>query len=388
MTNQKEKNGGADEGGVGEENKSPTAILFADHRLFRDSSEALDYPFEEINNEGEIVEVTKGVHWLRMPLPFSLDHINLYLLEDGDGWAIVDTGVANTATKDLWEYHFNNILKGKPITKIIVTHFHPDHVGLAGWLHEKTDAPLYMSRSEFLLAKTLLLDKHPHPPEEFVQFYARAGVPEQALDEMRKSRFDNYERGVSMLPPSYLRLYDGQEITIGDRVWRIVVGSGHSPEHACLYNEADKLMLSGDQVLPRITSNVSVYPMEPMADPLGNWLRSMHLMKTLDADTFVLPSHNKPFKKLHLRADQILAAHLRRLRAVWELAETPKNAIHLFPVLFKRQLSGIDFIMGLGESLAHLHYLERKGVMKRLTIDGVFHFEQIGELNPDHLLEA
>lgn len=370
------------------EKKSSTEILFADHQLFRDSGEALDYPFDEINNEGELFEVAEGIHWLRMPLPFSLDHINLYLIEDGDGWVLVDTGLASKKTKDLWEFHLENILKDKPITKIIVTHYHPDHVGLAGWLVEKTGAPLYMTRSEYLLTKTLLLDKQPHPPEDFVQFYGRAGVPEQALDQMRKSRFDNYERGVSPLPSSFVQLFEGQELTIGKRKWRIVIGSGHSPEHACLYCEEDKLLFSGDQVLPRITSNVSVYPTEPMADPLGNWLRSMHLMKTLDADTLVFPSHNKPFRKLHLRADQILASHLRRLRSVWELAETPKNAIHLFPVLFKRQLTGIDFIMGLGESLAHLHYLEQKGVMRRIVVDGVFHFEQIGELDPDHLLEA
>lgn len=366
-------------------NTSPSLRAnITDHELVRISEGKLIYPIETAPGYGEVVELRDGILWTRMPLPFSLDHINLYLIPDGDGYAIVDAGLNTSMVRDLW----TGLLEGlgsPPINHLIVTHYHPDHIGLAGWLGRETGALLHMSHGEYHLARSLYLDSRETTPDEVVDFYARVGFGEQALEVMRQRGFGMYRKGLSELPLNFSRLKNGGTITIGDHDWRVVVGRGHSPEHACLYDPARHILCAGDQILPRITSNVSVYPNEPHGDPLDDWLQSLSKLEQLAEDTLILPAHGKPFLGLHKRTHEIRESHLRRLKTVSDLLDVPKTAIEALPVLFKRKLTDFDFILATGECLAHLHYLERRGFITRGEKDGLHTFVASRPLDLDEL---
>lgn len=320
---------------------------------------------------GKLHAVAPGVFWLRMPLPFTLDHINLWVLDDGDGWALVDTGLNVPDCKAVWNALLAGPLAEKPVTRVIVTHYHPDHLGLAGWLTYKTGAPLVMARTEYLMARMLTLDIADAPPEQAVTFYEAAGWPEVALETFRSRGWGQFSKAVSRMPPSYVRIAEGDVLRIGGRAWRVVIGRGHTPEHACLVNDDDALMIAGDQVLPRITSNVSVYSTEPEADPLGDWLASIEKLRGLDAELYVLPAHNEPFKGLHARLNQLEADHHKKLDALEAFLAEPRKAFDCFGVLFSRPVGPDAIMMATGETLAHLHYLERRGRAYRTPVNGV-----------------
>jgi glyoxylase-like metal-dependent hydrolase (beta-lactamase superfamily II) len=339
----------------------------------------LKYPYGQwFPAAGEAKEVAPGVLWYRHPLPMSLNHINLYALDDGDGWALVDTGLNTSESKRVWEMLFAGPLSGRKITRIIVTHYHPDHLGLAGWLAEKFGVQIWISRTDFFMAKVLMLDVRPDVPEEIIDFYRRSGWSEQALAVFRTRGWGNFGKAVAPLPQGYRRMQAGDVIRIGVRDWRVVIGTGHAPEHVCLVCDDDKLMISGDQVLPKITSNVSVYPTEPDADPLGDWMASLDMLETLPDDLFVLPSHNEPFYNLHVRARALRDDHLGKLAKLHaHCMEAPRTALETFTVLFKRPVQGNEMMMATGEALAHLHYLEARGKLHRQSTEGVDRFGAI-----------
>lgn len=365
-------------------NERPPSGNDFEARYHKPGGERLEYPIEGIPEFGETIEVAEGILWLRMPLPFSLEAINLYLLDDGDGWTILDSGLNTSMVRGMWDGVFERELADKPVNQIVVTHYHPDHVGLAGWLAEKTGAPLVMSQAEIMLAKALLFDRRDEVPEAVLAFYKAAGFPDEALAQFAERGYGHYATAVWELPVGYRRMSEGDEIKAGGRTWRIVEGSGHSPEHACLFCEDEKILISGDQLLPKITSNVSVYPTEPEADPLANWFDSLAKLETLPEGTFVLPSHNEPFIGVHQRCEDIRAAHIRRLVSLTELCvEAPRCAVEAFPALFRRKLSGMDFIMAAGEALAHLKYLEVRGILERESEAGVDRFKTIAAFDPD-----
>lgn len=317
----------------------------------------LTYPIEQKPEPGEAVTVADGVLWLRMPLPFALDHINLWLLADADGWTIVDTGFGSDLTREHWQAVFDSHLEGKSVRRVICTHMHPDHVGLAGWLTRKWDVELWMSRTEYLMCRNLVADTGRVAPPEAIRFYRAAGYPELALDAY-KQRFGQFGSSVSHMPDSYRRLEDGGELTIGERQWKVIVGRGHSPEHACLYCAELNLLISGDQVLPRISSNVSLFPTEPQADPLTEWLESCtHIRNLLPEETFVLPSHNEPFVGLHARLNNLIEGHERQLKNLYEVLDEPKRAVDVISTLFKRKLDPVGYYFATGEALAHLRCL-------------------------------
>ena len=338
---------------------------FRDHRPSRRQGPELDYPFGDPPDFGHVKELAAGLYWLRMPLPFALDHINLYLLEDGEGWVILDTGLNTSMVRDHWQRVFEGMFDGKSVTKIIVTHYHPDHIGLAGWLSRETGAPIFTTRTEFLTARTLSVYGQPAPPGDVIDFYRRAGFSDEALAGLKKMGWDNYAKGVSRLPQGFIRLCDNDEITIGDRIWRVDIGTGHAPEHACLYCDTDQLLISGDQVLPRISSNVSVYPSEPLANPLRDWLQSLRKFRKLPKATLVMPAHNEPFRGLHERLDHMFEGHMEKLGILADHCREPKSAVNCLEALFSGSLSGLDFFLGIGESLAHLHCLEVAGTLER-----------------------
>lgn len=353
-----------------------------DHRVSREAEAPLVYPVQGAPESGQTIDIAPGIKWLRMPLPFELSHINLYLIEDGDGWAIIDTGINTSLVRGMWEKVLADDLEGANITKIIVTHYHPDHMGCAGWLAEVTGAPIWMTGLEMMTGRTLKLDVRDEVPEEAIQFYETAGFDEDQITFLRQLGFGNFAKGVSDLPLAYKRIRGGDVIEIGARRFEILIGNGHSPEHACLYERAEKLLISGDQVLPRITSNISVHPTEPLSNPLHDWMTSLVMLEQLPDDIFVLPAHNEPFLGLKKRVDEMLLSHFRRLKRVAAECQVPCSAVGAFGAMFKRKLKGFDMIMGLGESLAHLHYLESIGVVERIEGD-VTTFQTIGEFDED-----
>lgn len=323
----------------------------------------LIYPFatEPTAGDGSAVAIADGVLWLRMPLFAGLQWINVWALSDGEGWAIIDTGLRNTRTTDAWLAAFAGALAGKPATRVIATHMHPDHVGMAGWLAERYGVRLWMSRLEYLSCRLLAADTGRPVPAEGVSFYREAGWTEPAI-ETYKSVFGGFGKAIYPLPDSFKRIADGDEIEIGGHVWRVVVGSGHSPEHACLYCPELKLLISGDQVLPKISSNVSVYPNEPDADPLKDWMESLAQLKSrVPDDVLVLPAHNSPFRGLHARIARLIEGHVHALDRLEEMLVEPKRAIDVFPALFSRPISQDLLFMATGESIAHLNHLTRNG---------------------------
>ena len=342
--------------------------------------EPLDYPWDSAPETGRTFEIAPGVRWLRMPMPGGLNHINLYLLRGDDGWTIVDTGLGDDTTQAAWEQIFADELDGAPVTRILVTHMHPDHVGQAGWLSERWRAPLYMTRAEYYQARAFSASGPSGSSWEAEAFYRAAGLTERELAAMRErmSGGGGYGAMITPMPMSYRRLREGDTFTLAGHDWRVVIGSGHSPEHACLYCRALGIMISGDQVLPVITSNVSVHPNEPEANPLKDWLDSHDALLALPDETLVLPAHNMPFRGLRKRLRALTAHHEDRMLALEEYCEKPATARELLPILFRRELDDRQMMMALGEGIAHLHLLMHRDRIERLAgEDGVWRFRSI-----------
>jgi len=322
---------------------------------------ALVYPLTETPAFGEAVEIAPGVLWMRMPLDGALGFINVWALKDGDGWALVDTGMKTERTTSAWRKVLAGPLGGAPVTRVLVTHLHPDHIGMAGWLTRKFDCRLWMTRLEYLQCRMLVEDTGRQAPEDAIRFYRAAGWDDEAIDNY-KARFGGFGKNIHQLPDSYRRVGDGETIQIGGHAWRVVVGSGHSPEHACLWQPELKLMISGDQVLPRISSNVSVFPTEPDGDPLSEWLTSLARIKTIVPDeVLVLPAHNDPFLGLHARLDHLIRGHERGLERLMRTLAEPKRSIDIFGSLFARSIGPELLGMATGEALAHLNCLLVRG---------------------------
>jgi glyoxylase-like metal-dependent hydrolase (beta-lactamase superfamily II) len=335
------------------------------------------YPCGEPPATSHVREVAPGVLWLRMPMPFQLDHINLWALRDlapdgSPGWALVDTGLQTPETMQAWDALLRpgGPLGGLPITRVLVTHMHPDHVGLAGWLARRHGCKLWMTREEYLNCRVLTADTGRQPPQDAIDFYSSAGWTDSNLDVYRQS-FGGFGKMIGPLPDSYRRLRDGEELTIGENRWKVVVGTGHSPEHACFHCPELRVLISGDQVLPVISSNVSVYPTEPQADPLADWLHSIGKIRAaVPDDVLVLPSHNKPFLGLHCRLDYLAAGHARGLNRLRDTLREPSRAVDVFGALFARPVTGEDhqlLQLATGESLAHLNHLLGRGEAAVIT---------------------
>ncbi|HEX6860644.1 MAG TPA: MBL fold metallo-hydrolase [Caulobacteraceae bacterium] len=328
----------------------------------------LTYPFEQTPEpgSGEAIEVAPGVLWLRQPLGGPLQFINVWALADGDGWALVDTGIQTHESAQAWRSAFKGALGNKPITRMIVTHLHPDHIGLAGWVTRKFGCRLWMTRLEYFQCRMLVADTGREAPEDGVRFFKAAGWDEDALDTY-KARFGGFGKAIYQLPDSYRRMRDGDEFEIGGRTWRVVTGNGHSPEHACLYCPELKLLISGDQVLPRISSNVSVFPTEPDADPLSEWMNSCAKLKAaIPDDVLVLPAHNDPFHGLHARLDHLIGGHERSLGRLHKLLEKePRRAVDVFGALFAREIGPNLLGMATGEGIAHINCLIHRGLAIR-----------------------
>ncbi len=322
---------------------------------------SIEYEFDTRPSDGSTQEIVDGLQWLRMPLPFSLNHINLWLLRDHERWAIVDTGVGTSETLDLWRTVFSDAMDGDPASHVIATHMHPDHVGCAGFLARHFDVDFWMSRDEYMLCRILVSDTGRDAPDEGLRFYQDAGFTDEQLANYQKA-FGFFGKFVTPLPESYKRLSDGDNLDIGGHTWSVLTGGGHSPEHACLYDRERNILIAGDQLLPTISSNVSVWPTEPLANPLQDWFDSLHKLRaSVPEDVLVLPSHGKPFRGAYPRIDAMIREHEERLETLRTWCIDPQRAVDVFPALYRTRINDSNRIMAVGEALSHLNYLVRSG---------------------------
>ncbi len=336
----------------------------------------ITYPWENPPAEGEAVTVAEGVVWMRLPLPMALDHVNVYALDDGDSWTVIDTGFASKRSRDIWQKLLSGPLAGKPVGRVIVTHHHPDHVGLAGWFIEN-GASLAMPRTGWLMARMLTMDVHEIPTYETIDFYAKSGMDADEFTRRKTDRPFNFADCVVPLPLGYTRLIDGGTITMGGRNWDIRMGDGHAPEHATFWSRDDNLVIGGDQLLPSISANLGVYPTEPEADPVTDWLTSCERFKPFARDDqLVLGGHKLPFTGLPERLDQMIENHHGALKRLLEHLSEPRSAGECFAPLFKRSIGPAEYGLALVEAVAHLNHLHQTGLASRtLNDDGAWVFQ-------------
>jgi glyoxylase-like metal-dependent hydrolase (beta-lactamase superfamily II) len=347
---------------------------------------ALDYPWgDELPEPGGAIAVTPDLRWVRLKLPFVLNHINVWLLrdriEDRAGWTIVDCGIDDAPTRAAWEQIFATQLDGLPVLRVVVTHMHPDHLGLAHWICERwTDAnfacQLWISATDYLMARTWIAGATPMAGPTAMAFFSAHGLSNPEWLEAVEKRSGHYATLVPALPPTFNRLVDGGKLTIGERAWTCYAGQGHAPEHICLYDDAAKILISGDMVLPRISTNVSVTPLQPNDDALGLYLASLRRLNPLPAQTLVLPSHGRPFRGLQTRIDQLQTHHADRLADLRAAcAVRAVTAYDMLPALFSRALDMQQTFFAMGEAVAHLNLLWHQGALARfIDEDHVFRF--------------
>lgn len=343
----------------------------------------LDYPFgDTLPDTGAVMEVAPGLFWVRMALPFALNHINLWLVDDElegqRGWTIIDCGIATDPTRAAWEQVFASALQGRPVLRVIATHYHPDHMGLADWLCEKWKVRLWTTAGEYAVGRMMSAGLPGYNGPSMVEHYVANGLPREAVSKVGERR-SFYANLVPSVPSTYRRLQDGTRFRMAGNTWQVITGFGHSPEHATLVCAERNLMISGDMVLPRISTNVSVQCYEPESDPVKLYLDSLSKFADLPQDMLVLPSHGKPFRGLHTRIRQLREHHAERLEEVLVACrEKPMTGCDIVPVMFKRELDAHQLSFALGEALAHLHALWFDGkLVRRLDEAGVYRFHAV-----------
>jgi glyoxylase-like metal-dependent hydrolase (beta-lactamase superfamily II) len=326
---------------------------------------AVHYPFADPPGPGQATPVAEGILWIRLPLPMALDHVNVYALDDGDGWTILDTGLDSRRGRDAWAALLAGPLAGRPVTRVVVTHHHPDHIGLAGWFQD-LGAELVAPRTAWLMARMLRLDEQPLPVPAQIDFWRAAGVDAATLAVRATERPFNFADCIAPLPLGFTRIREGDHITMGGRDWAVHCGDGHAPEHATFWSLDDGLILGGDQLLPSISANIGVYPTEPGADPLAEWLASCRRFQgPAREDHLVLPGHKLPYTGLPARLEAMIAEHLSTLDRLRSLLARPQRATDCFPALFGRPIRAAEQGLALVEAVAHLNHLLHRGEVIR-----------------------
>ena len=339
----------------------------------------ISYPWDEPPEPGKVIEIADGVLWARLPLPMKLDHVNVYVLDDGDSWTVVDTGMASKTSRNIWQDLLDGPLAGKPVGRVIVTHHHPDHVGLAGWFQSDFGAELWSTRTSWLFARMLLLDEQAVLPPETLEFYRNSGMDPEMLDQRAKDRPFNYADIVAPMPLGYRRVKQGDVVRIGGRDWDVHIGNGHAPEHATFWSRDDNLVLAGDQILPSISPNLGVYVTEPLADPVSDWLEACERFAGLARpEHLVLGGHKLPFIGLPTRMRQLIDNHHGALRRLSSHLVEPRTAAECFMPLFKRTISEGEYGLALVEAVAHLNHLYLSGSAERTSrSDGAWLYQAV-----------
>ena len=338
---------------------------------------SIRYPIETPPDFGDAVEVAEGVLWLRLPLPMALDHVNVYALDDGDGWTLIDTGIGTKRGRDVMEAALAGPLLGKPVRRVLVTHHHPDHIGLAGWFRAE-GAELLTTRTAYLMARMLALDVQDRPVAEAMAFYQSAGASEAVLTQRATERPFNFADVIAPLPLGFTRIQAGDRLTLGGRNWIVRIGHGHAPEHATLWSEDDDLILGGDQLLPSISPNLGVYPTEPEADPVADWLASCVAFQPLAREEHhVLPGHKLPFVGLSTRLEQMIENHVSALDRLEAFLADPAAAGDCFLPIFKREIGAGEYGLALVEAVAHCQHLWHQGrAVRTRREDGAWVYAQ------------
>ncbi len=328
-------------------------------------SAGLTHPWDEPPLPGAVTEVVPGLLWARLPLPMALDHVNVYALDDGSHWTLIDTGLDWKKGRAASEALLAGPLAGKPVGRVILTHHHPDHIGLAGW-YAARGAEIWATRVAWLLGRMLTLDHHERPTEQHLAFRRRAGMPDDLLAAYAAEKPFNFSTCVAPIPLGFHAIDEGDTLVMAGRRWTVRLGHGHAPSHATFWSE-DGIVLAGDQVIPGISSNISVYPTEPEADPLGDWLESCRRLGAHALpDQLVLPGHRLPFRGLPFRLGQLIDNHdgaLGRIEA--ELARRPLTAAEAMPAIFRRPIGAAEYGLAIGEAVAHMNHLLRTGRASR-----------------------
>lgn len=335
----------------------------------RDES-GLTMPFAAPPAAGEVIEVADGILWARLPLPMALDHVNIYALDEGNGWTIVDTGVTGKKSRAIWDTLLAGPLSGKPVVRVLVTHHHPDHIGNAGWFQSQ-GAELVTTRTAWLFARMLTLDEQALPVAETLAFYRAAGMPPELLAKRAAERPFNFADAVHPMPLGFTRIKEGDRLRAAGRDWTVRIGNGHAPEHATLWS--DDVVIGGDQLLATISPNLGVYATEPMADPVADWLEACERLSAFATPAqLVLPGHKLPFRGLPFRMTQLIDNHHGALDRLRDFLKTPATAIDCFQPLFLRRIGEAEFGLALVEAVAHVNHLFHAGEATRvLRDDGV-----------------
>lgn len=339
---------------------------------------SLRFPFETPPDPGAAVEVAEGILWLRLPLPMALDHVNVYALADSDGWTLIDTGMNSRKSREIWTAALAGPLAGKPVARVLLTHHHPDHVGLVGWFQDR-GAALLTTRTAWLYARMLTLDVQDRPSAQSMHFYTRAGMPAEMLAKRATERPFNFADVVAPMPLGFTRVDEGQTLTLAGRRWRVHLGQGHAPDHITLWSEEDALVIGGDQLLPGISPNIGVYPTEPEADPLTEWLEATaRFLPHARDDQLVLPGHKLPFTGLPFRLQQMAENHHEALARLRAHLRSPQTAAGCFPALYKRPIGEGEYGLALVEAVAHLNCLLRRGqVCRSLAPEGAWQWQSM-----------
>ncbi len=336
------------------------------------------YPWEKPPKHGETIQVAEGLYWIRLPLPLKLDHVNVYALDDGDGWTIIDTGMGSRETKGIWGDLLSGPLSGKPVKRVVLTHHHPDHVGLAGWFQNDHGAELWTTRTAYLMARMLTLDVQETPPPEILTFWQRAGMDPKILAKRASDKVFNFADTVSPIALGYKRIMQDDVLSMGGRDWTVHIGNGHAPEHATFWSQSDNLVIAGDQIISSISPNLGVYATEPEADPVGEWLETCErLYQIANSKHVVFSGHKLPFSGLPFRLKQLIGNHHSTLKRLLKFLDSPQSAAECFQPLFKRCIGEGEYGLALIESIGHLNHLFRvKKVFRTLDPDGAYRFKR------------